>query len=101
MSGPQGAGKFSAARGGGVLLAELVHAAGRIHDLLLARVERMAVRADFHLEIVSQSRLRLERIAAGAAHVDFFVIRVRVGFHGISLSGRILPAGHKKKGRAV
>jgi hypothetical protein len=58
----------------------------------------MAVGADFDLQVVSQSRPRLERIAARAAHVDLFVIGVRVGFHGISQSGRVLPAGHKKKG---
>jgi hypothetical protein len=42
---------------------------------------------------VSQSRPRLERIAAGAAHVDLFVIGMRVGFHGFLSTGRILPAG--------
>jgi hypothetical protein len=58
----------------------------------------MAVGADFDLQIVTQGRPRLERVAAGAAHADFFVFRMRIGFHGFSLSGRSLPAGHKKKG---
>jgi hypothetical protein len=41
-------GAASAAR---VLFPELVDAATRVDDLLLARIERMAVRADFDLEI--------------------------------------------------
>ena len=89
----------SLSRGSGsVLLAEFVHATRGVEDLLLARVERMAVCADFDLEVVSQSRARLERIPAGAGDVDFFVVGMRIGFHGFSLSRRSLPAGHKKKG---
>jgi hypothetical protein len=91
----------SAGRGGGVLLAELVHAAGGIDDLLLAGIEGMAVGADFNLKIVSQSRPRLERIAAGAANVDFCVVGMRIGFHGV-LSIRAEFAGRsQEKGRAV
>src|SRR5262245_33660243 len=97
MSGAEGTGKFVGERLAPgcrrVFLAELVHSAGRVDDLLLARVERMAVRADFNLKIVSQSRLRLERVAAGAAHVDFFVLGMRIGFHRFLSTGRILPAG--------
>jgi hypothetical protein len=47
---------------------------------------------------VSQSRPRLECVTARAGDADFFVFRMRIGFHGFSLSGRVLPAGHKKKG---
>ena len=90
---PEGSSGRLATGGGGVLLAELVDPARRIHDLLFARVERMAVGADFDLQVVSQSRPRLERVAAGAAHVDFFVVRMRVGFHEFLSTGRILPAG--------
>ena len=97
MSGAEGTGKFVGERlapgRGRVLLAEFVHSAGRVDDLLLARVERMAVRTHFDLQVVSQSRLRLERVAAGAAHVDFLVLGVRIGFHGFLSTGRILPAG--------
>src|SRR5688500_19575578 len=50
------------ARRSGVFLAELVDPARGVEDLLLARIERVAARADFHLQIVSQSRLRLERV---------------------------------------
>ena len=93
MSGFESPESSLAGRSGGVLLAELVDAASGVEDLLLARVEGMAVRADFDLEVVSQSRLRLERVAAGAAHADFFVVGMRVGFHGFLSTGRILPAG--------
>ena len=91
--------KSSLSRGSGsVLLAEFVHATRGIEDLLLARVERVAVRADFDLQVVSQSRPRLECVTARAGDADFFVFGMRIGFHGFSLSGRSLPAGHKKKG---
>jgi hypothetical protein len=50
---------------------------------------------------VSQSRLRLERIPAGAGHADFFVLGMRIGFHGV-LSIRADFAGRsQEKGRAV
>jgi len=90
---PESSSRRLAAGGGSVFLAELVDPAGGIHDLLLSRIEGMAVGADFDLQVVSQSRPRLERVAAGAAHVDFFVFRMRVGFHGFLSTGRILPAG--------
>src|SRR5579863_7662032 len=40
----------------GVLLAELVHAAGGVHDLLLAGEERMAAGADFDLQVPAKGR---------------------------------------------
>ena len=91
-------GSSSATGGCRVFLAEFVDAASGVDDFLLARVERMAVRADFHLEVVSQCRTRLEGVAAGAAHIDFFVVRMRIGFHGFLSTERILPAGDGKKG---
>jgi hypothetical protein len=41
-----------------VLLAELVDAAARVNDLLLARIERVAVGTDFYLEIVTECGTR-------------------------------------------
>src|SRR5579883_677351 len=67
---------------GRVLLAELVHAPGGVHDLLLARVERVTARADLHLQVVSERGARLERVAAGAGDRDLFVRRMDIGFHG-------------------
>src|SRR6185312_673510 len=64
---------LAGAGGGSVLLAELVYAAGSVDDLLLARIERMAARADFHLQVMSERGARLERIAAGAADRDLCI----------------------------
>ena len=65
-----------------VLLAELVHATTRVHDLLLARVERMAVRADFNLQVFREGGPRLESVPAAALHGDFFVLGMYAGLHG-------------------
>src|SRR5688572_7073222 len=65
-----------------VLLAEAVDAAARIHDLLLARVERVAVRADFDFEVRPERRARLEGIATAASHRDLGVFWVNGVFHG-------------------
>ena len=65
----------------GVLLAELVDATAGVHDLLLAGVERMAGRADFNLQVVTERRTRLEGIPAGAGDRDGFVIGVDGGLH--------------------
>jgi hypothetical protein len=94
-------GSSSARRGRRVFLAELVDSTSRVDDLLLARIEGVAVGADFDLQIVSQSRTRLERVPAGAGNTDFFVLRMRIGFHGV-LSIRAGFAGRsQEKGRAV
>src|SRR5690348_6878922 len=58
--GRQRGGTRLLAGGSRVLLAELVDATGGVHDLLLARIERMAVRAHLDLQIVPQRRARLE-----------------------------------------
>jgi len=90
-----------ARRSGSVLLAEFVHATRGIEDLLLARVERMAVRADFDLEIVSQSRARLERIPAGAGNTDFFIFGMRIGFHGSLYPGGFCRPVTRKRARSL
>src|SRR4029077_12455933 len=68
-----------------VLLAELVHAASGIDHFLLAGVERVAVRANLDLQILSKCRAGLERVAARAGHGDLFVVGMSGGFHGSSL----------------
>src|SRR5262249_53765006 len=73
-----------------VLLAELVDAARRVDDLLLAREERMAVRAHVDLEVFAHGRTRLEGVAAAAGHRDLGVIGMRSCFHGVTCS----CAGH-------
>src|ERR1700761_4294712 len=62
------------------LLAEPLHAAGGIHELLLAREERVATRADIHVQL----RLRAaghEFVAASTADVTGDILRVNFGFH--------------------
>src|SRR5690606_29354910 len=55
-------------RSAAVLAAELVHAAAGIDDLLLARVERVALGADLDLQIFAQGRARFEGVPAAAGH---------------------------------
>jgi hypothetical protein len=69
-----------------VFLAELVHAAGRVHDLLLAGVKRMALGADFNVQWLVQGGTGFEFIAATAGYVNFFVFGMAFGFHGGFLS---------------
>jgi hypothetical protein len=71
----------------GVLLAELVHATAGVDDLLLARVERMAVGADLDLQVMTQRGARNEGVTAAADHVDLFVLRMDTVFHGAVSGG--------------
>ena len=91
--------------GGAVLLAELVHASGSIDDLLLARVERMAAGAHFHLQVVSERGTRLERVAAGAGDRHLFVRRMDIGLHGnlgrVAVRPWMGSGGFNSKGRRV
>src|SRR6266576_826270 len=68
------------ARFGSVLLAEPLHAAGRVEQLLLTREEGMAAGADFD---VNQGRrgARDERIATRALHGGPLVFGMNSGFH--------------------
>src|SRR5690606_9647256 len=66
-----------------VALAELVDAAGRVHHLLLAGIERMAGRTDFHVERLAHGGARLELVAAAAGDVDLGVLRMNGFFHGV------------------
>ena len=92
----------SSARGcRSVLLAKLVDAARGVQDLLLAGIERMAVGTDFHLEVVSQSRSRLERVPTGAGHGDFFVFRMRIGFHGSLYPSGLCRRVTRKRARSL
>ena len=68
-----------------VALAEAIDAAGRVHELLRARVERVAVRAHVDLEVAAR-RPGHEGVAAGAAHRRGRVIGMNAFFHGILCS---------------
>ena len=70
-------------RGSGrVFLAELVDAARRVDHFLLARIERVAVRAHFDAQILAQRRPGFKAVAAGARDFDDLVIGMARGFHG-------------------
>src|SRR5882672_9806191 len=65
-----------------VLLAEFIDAAAGIHNFLLAGIERMAIGANFDLQILANGRASLEMVAAGASDLDDFVFWMDTGFHG-------------------
>jgi len=64
-----------------VLPLEAVDTAGGIHQLLLAREERVAGGADFHADVAFVRRLSLERVAAGANHVHRSISGMNSSFH--------------------
>jgi hypothetical protein len=76
-----GHGNRSVAAFGSVLLLEPVNASGGVNQLLTAREEGMAGRADFHADIALVSRPRFERVAAGANHIKFVVSGVNTSLH--------------------
>src|SRR5690606_8487275 len=59
-----------------VAAAELVDAPARVDDLLLARVERMASRANLDVHVLGVRRARLDDVAAAAGDGDLAVLGV-------------------------
>ena len=72
---------FGLALGGAAL--ETVDAATGVDELLATRVERVAVRADLHVDLGLRGA-RLELVAARAADVRLDIFRMDVGLHGLS-----------------
>lgn len=70
------------------LFLELFHSARSVHELLLAGIERMAVRANLDLDF-RLGRSRLKRVPATAGHFCVHVFGVDVFFH--AFTG---PKGH-------
>jgi hypothetical protein len=70
----------------GVLAAEALHAAGRIHELLLARKEGMATGANFYVDIALVGRARGKAVATRAHDPDFVVAGMNSCFHGVLTS---------------
>src|SRR5436305_6975057 len=64
-----------------VALVEAVNATGGVNQLLLAREERVALRADFDVYVALLRRARLERVAAGAVNRDVVVVRMNSLLH--------------------
>ena len=77
---------------GGVLLTEAIHAAAGIHYFLLARVKRVACRADFYTEISTQGRTRFELVAAATNNINRGIGRVYFRLHGVFTAWRVRGA---------
>src|SRR5438128_9687355 len=65
----------------GVFASEALDAAGGVQQFLLAGKERMARRADFHIDVATMRRARDERISTGAVHPHFVIVGMDSGFH--------------------
>jgi hypothetical protein len=79
-----------------VLLAEFFDTSGGVHDFLLAGIEGMAGRADFHVQGFAQSGTRGKGIAATAGHCDVGVFGMNFRLHFDSFlmeAGFALPKG--------
>src|SRR5438445_421827 len=63
-----------------VLLAEPLHASGRVHELLLPREVGVALGADLHVDDGDRGA-RHEAVAAGALHGGALIGRMNPGFH--------------------
>ena len=75
-----------------VTLLEAIDASARIHQLLPAGEEGMALGADFHLEL-ALNRTALEGFTAGATYDAFTIIGMDVVLHLAVLHSNLLGAG--------
>ena len=78
--------RFGCLSGLFVLTAEALNAAGGVHQLLLAGEERVAVRADFQVDIALMSGSGGKAIPAGAHDAYLVVCGVDIGFQLFSFS---------------
>ena len=67
-------------------LRKALHAAFRVNQLLPAREERVALIADFQVQL-GLGLAGLERVPARAPDFDVVVLRMNAGLHGLLLSG--------------
>src|SRR6267378_6646017 len=68
--------------GVGVFLGEALDATSSVNKLLFAGEERMAIRADFDVQLVAlDGRTSREIVAAGAVHRYGVIVGVNTGFH--------------------
>ena len=70
----------------GVLPPEPFHSAGGIQQLLLARKEGMAIRADFNVDVSPMGRARRKAVAARAHDADFVISGMDRCFHDFRTS---------------
>src|SRR6185436_18031032 len=77
---------------GTVALAEFLNSASGVQDLLLARVERVADRANFHMQRLPDRRAGFEDVSAAARDFDFAVFGVDAVFHDFLGGGKAGPS---------
>jgi hypothetical protein len=65
----------------GILAAETFDASGGIDQFLFAGEERMAVGADFYVDVALMSGAGHETVPARAHHTDLPVCRMDIGLH--------------------
>ena len=70
----------------GVLAAETFHPTGGIHELLLASKERMAIGADFYVDVALVGRTSAETVAARAHDANLVVSGMNGCLHGLLTS---------------
>ncbi|MFT4767318.1 MAG: hypothetical protein ACI8RN_000444 [Glaciecola sp.] len=62
-------------------LLKAIYTATAIYGLLLARKERVAVRADIDIEVLAQGRAGLYCVATATGHFNALVARMNFSFH--------------------
>src|SRR5580658_97445 len=65
----------------GILAAEALHPAGRVHELLLAGKEGMTGGADFYADVALVRGAGDKRVAASAMYANLVVVRMDCCFH--------------------
>jgi hypothetical protein len=68
-----------------VLAAELVYPPTCIDDLLFAGIERMACRADFDQEVLTERGAGRKLVTAATGDFDIAVVGMNLGFHVLIL----------------
>ena len=74
-----------------ILAPEPLYASRRVDQALLARKERVANRADFHVDVALMGRTRLKVVSAGANHSHRGIIRMNL-FLGHLVNSQTFPA---------
>ena len=78
---------FHFSGGVSVFFGEALDTAGGVNELLLASEERVAIRADFDIQLVAlDRRTSREIVAAGAVHRNGMIVGVDTGFHEAPVS---------------
>ncbi len=67
----------------GILAAEAFYAAGGVQQFLLAGKERMAIRADFYVDVAAMSRARAKAMATRTHDANFVISGMNSCFHDL------------------